>query len=212
MVLRPIRSWIRITAPLTLLLVGLVLAVPTRAFAHGRLHPVLFALAPTDFPPGSQVVRDGVESNRQLLSDQALHFGLPPTALGRRTGYYMDAVEGDPEIAVHPYTSYLVSIFRSVRQAQTAFDLRWDTWFAADYDTSPSAAPITLGDDGAEALFHTLDPSQPPVTELFFRRGAILVEVFQGTVSAAPTAGQLQSFYAIAIELNKLAGKHPTGM
>jgi hypothetical protein len=192
--------------------VGLVLLVPTRAFAHGRLHPVLFALAPTDFPAGSQVVRGGVEGNRQLLRDQARHFGLPPTALGRRTGYYMDAVEGDPEIAVHPYTSYLVSIFRSVRQAQTAFDLRWDAWFAADYDTSPSSAPITLGDDGAEALFHTLDPSQPPVTELFFRRGAVLVEVFQGTAGAAPTDTQLHAFWTVATRLDALAGQHPYGV
>jgi hypothetical protein len=151
-------------------LLGAVLGAPRPALAHVQLHPRLFALPPGTFPSGSHVVRAGVESNRQLLRDQALHFGLPPAVMGRRTGYYMDAVEGDLATESRPYTAYLVSIFRSPRQAQLAFDLRWDAWFAATYYTSPSPAPIALGDKGEEALFHTLDPSQPRLAELLFRR------------------------------------------
>jgi hypothetical protein len=192
-------------------LLGTVLGVPRTALAHAQLHPRLFAVPAATFPSGSHVVRAGVESNRQLLRDQAGHFGLPPAALGRRTGYYMDAVEGDPATEPRPYTAYLVSIFRSPRQAQLAFGLRWDTWFAATYYTTPSPAPIALGDKGEEALFHTLDPSQPRLAELLFRRGAILVEVFQGTGGAAPTVNQLHSFFAIATKLDELAGKHPLG-
>ena len=195
----------------TLVLLGSLLGPQGTAWAHPQVRPALFALAPTDFPQGAHIVRAGVESNRQLLRDQALHFGLPPAALGRRTGYYMDAVEGDLAAEPHAYTSYLVSIFRSPRQAQLAFDLRWNNWFAANYYTSPAPAPIVLGDNGAEALFRTLDPSQPPLSELLFRRGAILVEVFQGTVGAGPAVGQLHSFWAVATKLNELAGKHPFG-
>jgi hypothetical protein len=157
------------------------------------------------------VVRSGIESNHQLLVDQRLHFGLPPGILGRRTGCYMDAVEGDQTATLRTYTAYLVSIFRSAKQAQTAFDVRWDSWFASDYFTSPSPAPIALGEGVSEALFHTIDPSLPPETELFFRRGAVLVEVFQGTAGSAPSAEQLHSFLTIATRLDGLAAEHPLG-
>jgi hypothetical protein len=190
----------------------LPLLMPAGALAQTRLHPAVFALSPTAFPAGSQVVRSGIETNHRLLVDQAGHFGLPPGVLGRRTGYYMDAVEGDQTVAVRTYTSYLVSIFRSARQAQTAYDVRWDNWFAENYFTSPVAPPIRVGVGGAEALFHTLDPSLPPETELFFRRGAVLVEVFQGTAEAAPTPDQLHSFLTIATQLDQLAAAHPRGV
>lgn len=193
------------------LLSGLLLAPPGSALAQTRLHPALFALSVADFPPASQVVRAGVEGNRRLLGDQALHFGLPPAIIGRLTGYYMDAIEGDPTLATHPYTSYLVSIFHSARQAERALDLRWDTWFAANYYTSPAPPPIALGDQGDVALFHTLDPNQPPLTELMFRRGAVLVEVFQGTGSGAATTAQSQAFYSIATKLDEVAYAHPFG-
>jgi hypothetical protein len=110
------------------------------------------------------------------------------------------------------YTSYLVSIFASRHQAQSAFDYRWDIWFAVDFYTAPSAPPIKLGDKGAEALFHTLDSSQPQTTELFFRRGRILVEVFQTSSQSPPSAEETRSLYAIAIALNVVAGAHPRGI
>jgi hypothetical protein len=185
--------------------------MPSPALAHSALHPEIFALPATCFPADSHVVRAGIEPNRRLLNDDAQHFGLRPAVAGRRTGYYMDAVEGDRSASVRPYTSYLVSIFRSAPQARLAFDYRWDLWFTTNYYTSPAPAPISVGDAGEEALFHTLDPTQPPLSELFFRRGAVLVEVFQGTPNARPTATQLRSFYTIAARLNALAGQHPLG-
>jgi hypothetical protein len=62
-----------------------------------------------------------------------------------------------------------------------------------------------------EALFHTLDPSRPPLSELLFVRGAVLIEVFQATVSAHPTDSERHAFWAIATELDALAGKHRRG-
>jgi hypothetical protein len=190
-----------------------VIRVPTPALAHlqPQPHPGLFAVPADTFPTGSRVVQAGIESNPQLVRDQALHFGFPPTIVGRLTGYYMDAIEGDPAPAQHAYTSYLVSIFRSAHRAQLAFGLRWDSWFAANYYTTPSPAPVSLGGKGEEALFRSLDSSQPPLSELMFRRGAVLVEVFQGTVAAESTPNQLHSFWSIATELNKLARQHPFG-
>jgi hypothetical protein len=152
-----------------------------------------------------------VEGNRRLLADQKFHFGLPPGILGRRTGYYMDAVEGDPQAFGRAYTAYLVSIFRTAKQARTAYDVRWDTWFAADFYTSPQPAPIKVGDKGREALFHSFDPSSPPESELMFLRGRVLVEVFQGTSGATATSEQTQAFYTIATKLDALAASHPTG-
>jgi hypothetical protein len=192
----------------TLTALLMVLTVPVPALAHARLRPALFALSPDNFPAGSHVVRAGVETNHRLLLDQAQHFGLPPGVLGRRTGYYMDAVEGDQTAIARTYTSYLVSIFRSVRQAQIAYDVCFDTWFAANYYTTPATPPIRVGDNGAEALFQTLNASLPPESELFFRRGTILVEVVQGTPAGTPTAEQRHSFYLIARKLDAVAGKH----
>jgi hypothetical protein len=182
------------------------------ARAQSTFHPSLFALSRVLFPSNSQIVRTGVESNQRLMQDDPPHFGLPPGAMGRATGFYMDAVQGDPAIDPHPYTSYLISIFHAVRQARRAFSERWDTWFEATYYTTPSVAAMNVGDPGAQALFHTLDPSQPPLTELLFRRGAVVVEVFQGTVGTGPSSEQLRSFSTIATQLDTLAAQHPLGV
>lgn len=186
-------------------------AFAPRSHPQLPLHPALFALAPAAFPAGSLVVRAGIESNQQLLRDQQRHFGVPPAALGRQSGYYMDAVEGEPSAVGPPYTAYLVSIFHAVRQARLAYAIRWETWFVADYFTSPSPAPGAVGDPGAVALFQSLDPSTPPESELLFRRGAILVEVFQGTSRPTPTASERQAFWAIATTLDAVAAAHPRG-
>jgi hypothetical protein len=193
-------------------LLGILAGMPGTALARAHIQPTLFALALTVFPAGSEIVQAGVETNRRLLRDEPLHFGLPPAALGRISGYYMDAEGGSPAAGVRAYTSYLVSIFRSRRQAQVVFDLLWGTWFGATYYTTPTRASIVVGDNGEEALFHTLDLHQPRLSELFFRRGTILVEVFQGTSSAGPTEGEIHCFYAIATELDQLARTHPFGI
>lgn len=191
------------------LLGGMILGLSGHALAYTPPQARSFALSPAAFPAASRVVRAGVESNRRLVHDDPLHFQLPPARVGRITGFYMDAVQGSPGAQPRTYTSYLVSIFHSTHQAQTAFDLRWNTWFSTNYYTSPWPAPVTVGDRGEEALFHTLDPRQPHLSELFFRRGPILVEVFQSTGDAVATTSQLQSFYAIATRLDRLAAQHP---
>lgn len=188
-------------------------AVPALAAPH--LHPAVFAISPSRFPEGSRVIRAGIETNRQLRIDQAGHFGPPPGVLGRLTGYYMDVYTGSNTAQGssnrHPYMSYLVSIFRAPRQAQTAYDLRWDFWFMHDYYTTPNSPPVKVGEFGAEALFQTLDPADPPLTELLFRRGAILVEVFRGTAGNSPDPGEMDAFWRIARDLDARAGSHPLG-
>lgn len=208
MSLRPTSIPLPLSALAALLL---ILLAPTAVLAHTQIHPTVFALSPASFPPGSTLVRAGVESNHHLLRDDQLHFALPPAVVGRLSGYYMDAVEGDPTAQPRIYTSYLVSIFPTVRQADLAFRIRYDNWFDIDYFTDPPPPPISVGDRDEVALFHTLDATQPRVSELFFVRRTILVEVFQGTGYRDPTAAEIQSFYAIAIKLDALAGKHPGG-
>jgi hypothetical protein len=187
------------------------LAQPAHARGVARPKPAVFALPAAYFPPRSRIARSGIETNRQLLRDQALSFGLPGGLLGRQTGYFADAVDAGSPSRPTASTFYLVSIFGSPRQAQAAFDDRWDTWFAIDYNTTPPSAPIAVGDRGAEALFHTLDPRQPAQTELFFRRGAVLVEVFQSGTSKARSSERIRAFYRIAARLDVRARQHPYG-
>jgi hypothetical protein len=194
------------------LLATLLLVSPRPTLAATSLHPALFALPASAFPAGSQIVRSSIESNRQLFRDDRIHFGIPAADTGRRSGYYMDAVEGDVSSPAHPYTAYLVSIFHSTKEARIAYDIRWQSWFVADYYTTPQAAPITVGSHGYEALFRSFDPSALPLTELFFVRGRVLVEVFQATGDRPATADELQSFYAIATALDDLARRHPAGI
>jgi hypothetical protein len=176
------------------------------ALAQQHVHPRLFVLPATTFPSGSQITRSSVETNRQLLADQAVHFGLPPAVIGRISGYYMVAHQGDA------YTSYLVSIFASAHQAQAAYDYRWELWYTANFYTAPEAAPIRVGSRGAVALFHTLDPQRAATTELFFRRGSVLVEVMQGTAEDVPSAEETRSLHAIARVLDAVARLHPQGI
>ena len=195
----------------TLIVLIATLLTGSPVLARSQITPTLFALSSSAFPVGSQVVRSSIETNRQLFQDDRIHFGIPASATGRRSGYYMDAVEGDPTSTSHPYTSYLVSIFHSAREARIAYDIRWQSWFVADYYTSPQQAPVTVGSYGYEALFRSLDPSYPPLTELFFVRGRVLVEVFQATGDRPATADERQSFSAIARSLDILARQHPLG-
>lgn len=195
----------------SILVLAAVQDQPTGAHAQPRTDPTLFALPAADFPAGSQIVRAGVETDHRLSIDDHLHFGIRPGAVGRINGYYMDAVEGDPNAQPRSYTSYLVSIFHSARQADAAFSLRWYNWFADNYFTSPSPAPVTVGDGGEEAMFQSLHADQPRVLELFFRRGAVLLEVYQGSGAAAPTADELAAVYRIARGLDDVAHAHPAG-
>jgi hypothetical protein len=179
---------------------------PGTARAQQRVHPRLFALAATTFPSGSRIVRSNVETNMLLLADEATHFGLPPAVVGRITGYYMSAHDETSTI------SYLVSIFASAHKAQSAFDYRWDLWYMANFYTAPPAPQMKLGSGGAEALFQSLDPRQPPTTELFFRRGCVLVEVVEDSSQDQRSAGETRALYAIARALDVVARSHPRGV
>jgi hypothetical protein len=106
------------------------------------------------------------------------------------------------------YTSYLVSIFRSSAWARLAFDTRWQMWYQATSSTAPPALHLGLGTHGREALFHSFSP-HPYLAELFFQRGSILVEVFQGMDQGSPTDLESSALYAIATELGSLARQHP---
>jgi hypothetical protein len=182
----------------------------TTVFAQQHVHPRLFALAAGSFPDGSRITRSNVETNSRLVADEATHFGIPPAIIGRISGYYMVAEEANDSAASTAYTSYLVSIFGSPRQAQAAFNYRWELWYTANFYTAPAAPTVKLGSKGAVALFHTLDPRLSPTTELFFRRGCILVEVVQGTDQ--PSAEETRSLYAIAQALDAVARAHPRGV
>jgi len=206
------RPWTCAALTSLILLSGTLLIPAHHASAQPSAHPRLFALDASDFPSGSRITRSSVETNSQLGKDEALHFGLPPKTIGRITGYYMVAEEGSAGAEPAIYTSYLVSIFGSRHQAQSAFDYRWDMWFRANFYTSPRTPPVKLGDRGTVALFHSLASGRQPTTELFFRRGSVLVEVFQGTPQGSPSGDETRSLYAIATALNGVAGAHPRGI
>lgn len=178
--------------------------------AHAPVRPELFRLSPGAFSTGSQLIRANVESNTLLLQDQPTHFGLPPGAIGRLTGYFMEAEDVVQAPANRAYTSYLVSIFRSSALAQLAFDARWQMWYRASFYSFPPAIHLGFGTHGQEALFHSFAPN-PYLAELFFRRGSIVGEVFQGVDRGGPTQSQSESMYAIAAALSDIARRHPRG-
>lgn len=183
------------------------LCLPVGAVAGTQAQPTLFALQSTDFPVGSLVVRAGEETNRQLLGDDPVHFGVPPAIMGRITGYYMSAHRTDQVGNQQGYTSYLVSIFASRRQAQAAYMYRWSMWFKTNYFTAPPDIRIPVGDARSAALFHGLPPDLGNLWELFFRRGTILVETFQ---DADPRLER--TLYRIAKRLDRIASKHRRGL
>ena len=195
-----------------IVLLGLVQTAPAPALARTRAEPALFALSPSVFPAGSTLVRSGVETNPRLRLDDPTHFGLPPAATGRINGYYMDAHDAGPTGQSAGYTSYLVSIFGSIRQAAAAYTYRWDTWFDANYYTSPGPSGIAVGDTNASALFIALAPQANHLTELFFRRKSVLVEVFQTASAPSDDPGRRQALYRIATLLDALAVAHPRGL
>jgi hypothetical protein len=194
----------------TLVLLGTVLGPQGSAWAQPQIRPELFALAPADFPQGSHMVRAGVESNQLLLRDQVFRFGPHPRRLGRLTGYYMEALESPGGSGLQVSTSYLVSIFTSRRQALFAWEMQYSSWFAENYFTAPPPIDIPLGERGAQALFSTHTSAMSTMSELFFQRGAILVEIFQ-EVDGTPGASQTGPIYAIAKKLSALARLHPKG-
>jgi hypothetical protein len=196
----------------SLTLMGLMCGLPSPAHAQSRIHPAVFALPSSYFPTGSRLMRSGVETNRQLQNDDAAHFGLPPGAIGRVTGYYMNAHEEDPLGNQLGYTSYLVSIFASAHQAKAAYSDRWDIWFDANYHSTPVPLDLAVGDYNAAAIFHSVSPPPNYLTELFFRRGAILVEVFQGDNTVILNPERRQTLYSIATALDTLAEAHRRGL
>ena len=200
----------RILIPLLALLLALPLSLAASrqlVLAQHPVRPQLFALSSTAFPPHSRVVRAGVETNQALLHQDPAHFGLAPATLGRLTGFAMEVVEGT---GTSVSLAYLVSIFHTAHQAHDAFALRWSSWFSQEYYTTPAPPPIAVGERGDAALFHTF-PGQPQLAELFFRRGAVLVEVDLATGTVSPTPTQLQALLAVATRLDSLARRHPSG-
>lgn len=176
------------------------------ASAQASLHPSLFALPASLFPFHSRLVRSGVESNGRLQRDDAAHFGLPPATIGRLTGYYTDVHEVTEAGQPSGYISYLISIFATPRQARDAYSFRWDTWFDAAYYTTPPPVAVPVGDRNSAALFRGLAPDAQTPDELFFQRGAILVEVFD----SAHEPG-LADMNRIALALDAIAIHHRRG-
>lgn len=197
-------------AALAVLLALLCVAPP--AHARSTSEPALFALSTSDFPKGSATFQRGVEGNRRLVRDGVLFFSRHPGRLGRLTGYYMQADVGDGKAEPYVSTAYLVSIFATVQQAENAFDLRYSSWFAAFYFTNPPAVPVPLGERGQSAWFRMNPEPRQLRSELFFRYGSVLIEVFQNADAGLPTTEQAAAVLRLATRLNARARAHPRGL
>jgi hypothetical protein len=193
-----------------LLGLGLALAPRGSSSAQSSANPLIFALGPWDFPPGSSVVDARVASNVDL---GLYHLQIGPEfEEGRLTGYYMRGQKSDSAGTVGIVTSYLASIFTSPGQAALALAAQVRYWQGLS-QSSPvgSVRELTLqsgqfGDPGTQRWYTATDANGHTHSELFFQRGPFFMELNIDGVNTQPDPSDLQAFLGMAGKLDNAAG------
>jgi hypothetical protein len=206
-----------------LLVAGIGTASHTSVRAQTGTDPATFALQTLDFPAPATVLTSRVETNDLATQEKTVtHFGATFATESRITGYFMEVGQANVEASgvLHPVvTSYLVSQFPSTDLAAAAFGQERDGW--EDTILHPAngiSATVTdlqgeqFGELAARGLYvaTTTTASGPAVvSELLFKRGVYLVEVFQSYYSkdATPYGASAQPFVlSIGHKLDAIAG------
>lgn len=156
--------------------------VPTSVTPGKTIAATDFALSPSDFPKGSEVEANQVESNQDAdANDILLHFGSDSRAAqGRVTGYFMETLQQNLDAGgtAHPtLIYYLVSIFGTSDQAAAAWKVQRQGWSDTDTTGGSCGTDQPLGDLGYSCT-DSRESSRGTLRELFFKRGRVLVEVW----------------------------------
>lgn len=200
------------TRRLIVVLIGLVLAlaVVPRGSSSAQTAPVdpsAYALATSDFPPGSQVTSSHVASNADV-DLRYLQIGPAPPP-GRITGYYMQVHENDAAGHLRLVTSYLVSIYGTAEEAATAFANQTAFWQGQVQATANLLPPNTYGDPGQQHWFTLPDSSGNTHSELFFQRGPIFIQVNLDTFGSPAGGADTQLLLSVASKLDARAAGRP---
>ncbi|MGI8826582.1 MAG: hypothetical protein ACR2JC_13210 [Chloroflexota bacterium] len=183
--------------------------------APQTINPSKFALSLSDFPAGSVIRDDRVESNQQARNDALLpHFGgLTWDQEGRLSGYLMSTLQGNPDASGLPHPTliyYLVSIFGGDGQAANAWNNQRQGWLQRD-GSGGVCGNASLGDSRYVCVDAALTDSGY-LAELYFRRGRVLVEVWVYATTTdfnqnfdAYVASAVQSAHDIALTLDAVA-------
>lgn len=190
----------------------LIVLAGLAALPGGRLSaqstPASFALTAADFPSGSQIVESEVASNEDITL-RHLQIGPAPPP-GRVSGYYMQARILDATGRIHLVISYLVSLYDTAASAQQAFAQQTDFWQGL---VRSGAVERPLGTDapgepGAVHWYALSTAAADTHSELYFRRGAVFVQLDLDSFGGGPTVPETNAFLAMARTLDNLAG-HP---
>ena len=193
--------------------------------AQTSLSPAAFALQPLDFPIPATVLTSRVETNDLIAQEKSItHFGAPFTTENRVTGYFMEVGRANLKAskALHPIvTSYLVSRFPSSDLAAAAFGQERGGWEDAIlHPANGMSSHVSslkggqFGDLAARGLYVATTPTTNGpvvVSELLFKRGVYLIEVFQSYFSkdANPYGTAAQPFViSIGHKLDTIAGNN----
>jgi hypothetical protein len=205
------------------LVVAFGTASHTQVRAQTSFSPAAFALQPLDFPTPVTILTSRVESNDLITQEKSItHFGAPFSTENRLTGYFMEAGRANVKAAkvLHPVvTSYLVSRFHSNDLAAAAFGQERGGWEDAIlHPANGMSARVSslkdeqFGDLTARGLYLATTPTANGpvvVSELLFKRGVYLIEVFQSYFSkdANPYGTAAQPFVlGIGHKLDTIAG------
>jgi hypothetical protein len=207
------------------LVAGFGIASHAEVRAQTGLSPAAFALQPLDFPTPVTILSARVETNDVIAQEKSItHFGAPFSTENRVTGYFMEAGRANLKAskALHPVvTSYLVSRFPSSDLAAAAFGQERGGWEDAIlHPANGMSARVSglkgdqFGDLAARGMYLATTPTANGpviVSELLFKRGVYLIEVFQSyfTKDANPYGAAAQPFVLnIGHKLDTIAGNN----
>jgi hypothetical protein len=205
------------------LIAGIATASRAEVRAQTGPDPATFALRALDFPAPATILTSRVETNDLITQEKAItHFGASFATENRSTGYFMEVAQANVEVsgALHPVvTSYLVSQFPSTDLAAAAFGQERDGWedtiLHPANSTSATVSDLKgeqFGELAARGLYVATTPTvngPAVVSELLFKRGMYLIEVFQSYYSkdATPYGAAAQPFVlSIGHKLDTIAG------
>jgi hypothetical protein len=159
------------------LMVLVVAAVVPRGSTQAQTvaDPRFYALTQSELPPGAVITDSEIAKDGALIAGN-LQPGAPGPG-GWLTGYYLAARTSTPSGGTASVISYLVSFFDNSNDSQYAYSARQAFWQNELATFGNSAYEDNVGDFPAAHLYTLRDANGNTVSELFFVRNAVLVEI-----------------------------------
>src|SRR5579859_5817947 len=125
------------------IVLGLLAVLPGSATAAG-IRPARFAISQSYLPQPAEIVTSRVEPNDLVATDDVVRSQAAAlVSLGRITGYFKRGAQPNDDASGHPHpvvTSYLVSVFGTAQEANSAFLQHRDALLRASQNPAPGTA------------------------------------------------------------------------